>query len=133
MRRILVLYAHPDYGDSRANSILASHVRSLPGVTFRNLYEECEGFFIDEHHEQRLLLEHDLIVFQHPFHWYSCPALLKEWQDVTLRKGWAYGDGGTRLTGKSMLSVVTTGGSEAAYSPQGHNRFTVQEFLRPFE
>lgn len=28
---------------------------------------------------------------QHPFYWYSTPALLKEWQDLVLEHGWAYG------------------------------------------
>ena len=35
------------------------------------------------------------IVFQHPFYWYSTPAILKEWQDLVLEHGWAYGAGGT--------------------------------------
>ena len=26
----------------------------------------------------------DIIVFQHPFYWYSCPAIMKEWMDLVL-------------------------------------------------
>lgn len=44
--------------------------------------------------EQQLLLEHDIIVFQH-FYWYSCPAILKEWMDRVLEYGFALGLKGT--------------------------------------
>ena len=73
------------------------------------------------------------IVFQHPLFWYSTPALLKEWQDLVLEHGWAYGSEGTALAGKLWLSVVTTGGRETAYSAGGYNRFTIRELLRPLE
>ncbi len=32
-----------------------------------------------------------------------------------------------------MMSVLTTGGRESAYQPDGHNRFTVEQFLAPIE
>jgi hypothetical protein len=28
------------------------------------------------------LLQHEIIIFHHPFFWYSTPAILKEWQDL---------------------------------------------------
>jgi glutathione-regulated potassium-efflux system ancillary protein KefG len=73
------------------------------------------------------------VVAQHPFYWYSAPALIKEWIDLVLTHGWAYGEGGTALTGKTWLSAITSGGSEDSYGPSGGNRFSVAEFMRPFE
>jgi glutathione-regulated potassium-efflux system ancillary protein KefG len=130
---ILVLFAHPALEKSRVNRRMANAVRDLEGVTFNDLYEAYPDFDIDVAREQRLLLEHDLIVFHHPFYWYSTPAILKEWQDLVLEHGWAYGNGGTALHGKTMLSVMTTGGSEGAYCADGHNCYTIPEFLRPIE
>jgi glutathione-regulated potassium-efflux system ancillary protein KefG len=97
------------------------------------LYEEYPDFQIDVEREQKLLLDHDIIVLQHPFFWYSGPALLKEWEDLVLEYGFAYGVGGTMLAGKRMLSAITTGSPEAAYRRVGYNYFTIREFLTPFE
>ena len=63
--------------------------------------------------KRTLLLENDIIIFQHPFYWYSSPAMLKEWQDLVLEFGFAYGPGGTALQGKMMMNVISTGASKA--------------------
>ena len=76
-QRILILFAHPALQKSRVNALLAAAARPVPGVTFHDLYEAYPDFDIDVAREQKLLLDHDVIVFQHPFYWYSCPALLK--------------------------------------------------------
>jgi len=56
------------------------------------------------------------------------PALLKHWFDKVLAHGFAYGTGGTALTGKRCLWVVTTGGDETAYGPGGMHRLPFAEF-----
>jgi glutathione-regulated potassium-efflux system ancillary protein KefG len=131
--RVLVLFAHPAFHKSRVNRVLAEGVRDLPGVTFHDLYEAYPHFDIDVRAEQELLLAHDVVVFHHPFFWYSTPAILKEWQDLVLEHGWAYGSQGTALRGKALFSVITTGGREEAYQREGHNRFTIRELLAPIE
>lgn len=131
--RILVLFAHPAFHKSRVQAALAASARAVDGVTFHDLYERYYDFQINVAHEQRLLAAHDLIVFQHPLYWYSSPAILKEWQDLVLEYGYAYGEGGTALRGKRMLSVLSAGGPEEAYSPQGYNRFPLRQLLMPFE
>jgi glutathione-regulated potassium-efflux system ancillary protein KefG len=131
--RILVLFAHPAFQKSRVNRVLVDAVKDLPGVTFHDLYEAYPDFAIDVAREQELLTRHDLIVLQHPFFWYSTPAILKEWQDLVLEHGWAYGTRGVALRGKWLLNVITTGGREEAYQQEGHNRFTVRELLAPLE
>ena len=67
------------------------------------------------------------------FNWYSSPALLKEWQDLVLEYGFAYGEKGTALQGKRLLSVLSAGGPRDAYTKEGYNRFTLRELLTPFE
>jgi glutathione-regulated potassium-efflux system ancillary protein KefG len=133
MRRVLVLFAHPVLERSRVNRRLLDAIRDLEGVTIRDLYEEYPTLAIDVEREQADLLAHDAIVFQHPFYWYSCPPLLKEWQDLVLEHGWAYGAGGTKLRGKLTLNAVTTGGPAHAYERGGYNRFTVRELLAPWD
>jgi glutathione-regulated potassium-efflux system ancillary protein KefG len=118
---------------SRVNKRLVAAVRDLPEVTVHDLYEAYPTFGIDVGREQELLREHDAVVFQHPFYWYSTPAILKEWQDLVLQHGWAYGAGGTALRGKVTLNALTTGGPAAAYRRDGYNRFTVRELLAPWE
>jgi glutathione-regulated potassium-efflux system ancillary protein KefG len=132
-RRILVLFAHPAIHKSRINRVLADAIRDLPGVTFHDLYDAYPDFHIDVHREQELLLDHDVVVFHHPFFWYSTPAILKEWQDLVLQHGWAYGSEGKALVGKLLVSVISTGGRESAYQAEGHNRFTMRELLAPIE
>ena len=97
-----------------------------------DLYAYYPDFFIDVDAEQRLLLEHDVIVFQHPLYMYSCPALLKEWMDRVLAKGFAYGKG-EALKGKHWRSIITTGGNEEAFCSEGYNRYPLSEILQPFE
>lgn len=130
---VLILFAHPALEKSRINAVLIEAVRNLPGVTFRDLYEEYPDFGIRAEREQELLLQHDTIVLHHPFYWYSSPAILKEYQDIVLQHGWAYGSGGEALKGKTVLQVLTTGGRESAYQPDGLNRFSLRQMLVPFE
>ena len=132
-RRVLVLLAHPAYEKSRINRRLWHAVRELDGVTCHDLYEAYPEFDIDVPHEQALLTAADVVVLQHPFFWYSTPALVKQWEDLVLEHGWAYGSRGTALQGKGFLSVITTGGRLDAYHSKGHNRFTVRELLAPIE
>jgi glutathione-regulated potassium-efflux system ancillary protein KefG len=131
--RILVLFAHPAFQKSRVNKVLVEAARGVAGVTLHDLYEAYPEFDIDVTTEQELLLAHDVVVFQHPFFWYSTPAILKEWQDLVLEHGWAYGSQGTALRGKTLFNAITTGGREEAYQHGGHNRFTMRELLAPIE
>lgn len=132
-RRVLILFAHPAFHRSRAQRRLVRAVRDLEGVTFHDLYEAYPDFDVDVKREQALLEAHDAIVLQHPFYWYSTPALVKQWMDLVLEYGWAYGWGGTALAGKRFLSAITAGGSEESYDEKGANRFEVRELLAPVE
>ena len=133
MAEVLILFAHPAFERSRVNRALIEAAGRVEGVTVHDLYERYPDFSIDVRREQALLVEHDLIVWQHPFYWYSAPALLKEWLDVVLEHGFAYGAEGRALEGKLALQAVTTGGGLESYRRAGTNRYTVREFLAPFE
>ncbi len=134
--KTLVLIAHPDLQASRGNRRMREALAGHADITIRELYPLYPDFRIRPEHvaeEQRLLLEHDAIVFQHPFYWYSAPALLKEWMDRVLSIGFAYGPGGDKLRGKLWLSAITTGGPEEAYRSGGYHHFTISELMRPFQ
>jgi len=133
MLKSLVLFIHPHPQRSRVNSALRWAIHNLPDTRTHDLYEEYPDFYVDVKREQDKLLAHDLIVFQHPLYWYSSPALLKEWQDSVLEDGWAHGEGGAALRGKYWLQAISMAGSESSYAAQGAHRFSVAQFLRPFE
>jgi glutathione-regulated potassium-efflux system ancillary protein KefG len=130
--RILILHAHPRPTTSIVQRALLNSAKSVPGVTVHDLYAAYPDFGIDAQDEQALLLQHDVIVLQHPMYWYSSPAILKEWQDIVLEFGWAYGPGGDKLHGKYMMQVISTGGAEGFYHSKGRNRFSIDELLSPF-
>ena len=133
MSRILVLFAHPVLEKSRVQLSLLKAITGLENVTINDLYEQYPDFDIDVKKEKKLLLANDIIIWQHPFYWYSSPALLKQWQDLVLEHGWAYGKNGTALAGKKIFNVLTSGGSAKAYKKDGYNRYPIHEYLRPFE
>lgn len=130
--KILVLFAHPKRQASVVQRAMLRSIDGLDAVTIADLYAEYPDLDIDVAREQQRLLDHDLIVLQHPFYWYSSPAILKEWQDLVLENGWAYGPGGTRLAGRFLMSAISAGGSEEAYRSEGRNRFSIMELLAPF-
>lgn len=130
--KILILFAHPAFERSRVHARLIKAVRTLPGITLRDLYEEYPDFDVLPKLEQPLLEQFDLVILQHPFYWYSGPALLKQWMDLVLEHGWAYGKDGMALKGKYLMQVISTGGNAHAYSPEGHHGHAVYDFLLPF-
>ncbi|RZQ28195.1 flavodoxin family protein [Vibrio vulnificus] len=132
-KKVLVLYAHPSQHRSEVNAPLFNAAQAIEGVTCVDLYAEYPQFDINIDKEQARLLEHDVIVFQFPLYWYSTPALLKEWQDLVLEYGFAYGTDGTALQDKLMLCVVSAGGKEEAYKAEGYNHFTIRQLLAPIE
>ena len=133
MAKIIVYYAHPGQTFSRANRLMANRADHMAEVTFVDLYAEYPRHDIDIAREQMRLMEHDVIVFQFPLYWYSTPSILKEWQDLVLQHGFAYGHDGDKLAGKTLLLALTAGGSTEAYSKEGYQNHPIREFLTPLE
>jgi putative NADPH-quinone reductase len=128
---VLVLLAHPNLHRSRVNRALAEAARGVDGVTVHDLYAAWPDHHIDVAHEQALCEAHRCLVWLHPMTWYSTPSLLKEWQDLVLAWGWAYGSGGQALRGKPFLQALSTGGPAAAYAEGAEGRRTVEALLAP--
>lgn len=131
-KKILILFAHPVLHKSRINSRILSSIQDMQGITINDLYEQYPDFHIDVKREQELLLEHDIIVWQHPFYWYSAPSIIKEWIDLVLEHGFAYGSKGKALSGKLIFNAITTGGRREAYTEQGYNHYSINQLLLPF-
>ncbi len=114
-KKILVLFAHPAYSRSVVQKALRQAISDMENVTIHDLYDSYQEMIIDPDKEQALLLEHDIIIFQHPYFWYSTPSILKEWQDIVLEHHFAYGKGGDRLKGKDFFHVISTGAAIEQY------------------
>ena len=131
--KILLLFAHPAQDRSEVNIPIFRAASAIDGVTGIDLYGLYPKHDIDVAFEQQQLRQHNIIIFLFPLYWYSTPALLKDWMDLVLEYGFAYGKGGNALAGKYLFPVISTGGAENLYRQGGHNNFTVRELLRPIE
>ncbi len=132
-QRVLILFAHPSLHTSEVNKPLFEAARYQKGVTLVDLYQEYPTYNINIAQEQQRLRDHDVVIFMFPLHWYSTPSILKEWQDLVLEYGFAYGSGGTQLQDKQFMCALTAGGAEQAYRAEGFNHFTIRELLQPLE
>lgn len=129
--KTLVLVFHPNLAGSRVNRRWMEEASKQDNVTVRHMYEIYPNEVIDRAAEQALLEQHDRIVLQFPFYWYSTPPLLKKWQDTVLTYGWAYGSTGDKLHGKELMLAISVGAPEAAYAVEGTFGYTLDELLRP--
>jgi glutathione-regulated potassium-efflux system ancillary protein KefF len=126
-----VVYAHPYPNRSIANRALVDALDGLPGVRIASLYDLYPDWVIDVEAEQEALANAELLVWQHPMHWYGTTPLLALWFDKVLTHGWAYGEGGTALRGKTCLWAVTTGGDARSYGPEGIHGHPFETFVPP--
>ena len=133
MSKLIVYYAHPGHKYSHANKAMTAEAVKVEDITFVDLYAEYPRFEINIEREQRRLLDHDVMLFQFPLFWYSTPSLLKEWIDLVLEHGFAYGYKGDKLTGKCMMLAVTAAGNQEAYTQQGYQHYPIRTFLTPLE
>ncbi|MDK2061856.1 NAD(P)H-dependent oxidoreductase [Aliarcobacter butzleri] len=130
MKKILVNLVHPNLEKSVVNKRLANAISNLENVTINNLYSKYPDFKIDAKKEQELLINHDVIVFQFPMYWFSSPALLKEWFDVVLESGFAYGSS-YKLKNKPFAIAISCGIDEKSFTETEKEKKTVEEYLYP--
>jgi len=132
---ILVVFAHPYPQRSNANKPLLEAVSQLDQVVVDDLYEKYPDFHINITAEQQLLAQAKLIVFQFPIYWYNIPAMLKQWQEVVLTRGFAFGKKEQErvLLNKPCMAVVTTGHKKLSYQDGGYDCYNLEDFLRPLE
>lgn len=124
-----LIFAHPYPDRSRAGRRLFDAATALPNVEARSLYDLYPDFGIDVAAEQDALRRADAVVWQHPMYWYSVPGLLKHWFDKVLTRGFAYGGTTAALRDKRCLWVVTTGGDESAFRPDGMHAHELSAFV----
>lgn len=133
MARILHIFAHPGLASSQINAAMWHAACRVEGITSVDLYAENPRYEIDVAAQQDRLEAHDVLLLQFPMFWYSAPALLKEWIDLVLSRGFAYGAGGDRLAGRTMQLAVSTSAPAEAFGPDGYQNFPLRTFLTPFE
>jgi glutathione-regulated potassium-efflux system ancillary protein KefG len=131
-KHILVVLAHPDMVQSEVNKSIVSEFNSLDRITIDDLYVKYPEFLINVEKEQKLLVEHDVIIFQFPLYWFSSPALLKKWQDDVITSAFSIGEN-NKLKGKKLMVVVSVGGTAGDYRHGGLMDVTMDEILAPFE
>lgn len=132
MNKILLVVAHPALEKSRNNVRLMKAAENIDQVIVRDLYELYPRFSINTAKEQDILAQCNIVVLQHPFYWYSVPALMKQYLDMVFTHGWAYGKKGNALEGKIMFNALTTSGTRESYLSEGHNRFPLSAYLAPY-
>jgi len=133
MKPVVVIFAHPSPKRSKLNVPMVAAAQTLPHVAVRDLYELYPNLHIDVLAEQDAVRQVDTIIFQFPIHWFSAPAILKEWQDSVLTSAFAYGDGEQALRDKHFMLAVSSGGSTASYSQRGRHGSGIGSYLLPFE
>lgn len=131
--KLLVIAAHPRLEQSKVNRVWLNRLNQTEDVTVHNLHSEYPDKVINVLTEQRLLLEHDRIVFQYPLYWYSAPAFFKQWMEEVLDSQWLMGSGGRGLSGKELVLAITTGSHEEAYQAGGFQGFSMSEFTKPMQ
>lgn len=131
--RILILFAHPLYEKSRVNQILNSYIPDSEYITFHDLYEEYPEFEIDIRREQQLIMDHDIIVWQHPMYWFSCPALLKQWMDMVLHFREKDDLDILTLKGKAVFQTMSIGDQKKSYLDDSLDDTNIMDYLLPFK
>ncbi|MCU1726220.1 NAD(P)H-dependent oxidoreductase [Pseudomonas sp. 7P_10.2_Bac1] len=135
--RTLIILAHPNLDKSVVNHTwLKALEASDLQITVHRLYEAYpNGGPLDVEAEQARVREHDAIVWQFPFYWFSTPPLLKQWQDEVLTHDFAYGhsEGQRQLAGKPIGMAISAGIKQEDYMASGRYHYSLDELLRPLD
>ena len=133
--KTLVIVIHPDIQNSAINRRWVEELNKFPDrYTVHQLYEVYSDEKLNITAEQKLVEQHDKIVFQFPYYWFNCPPLLKKWLDEVMIYGWAYGrQSDFKMSGKRIALAISLGIDEQGYNHSALYKYTVEELTRPFE
>lgn len=133
--KTLIILSHPEVDESSSQQFLLHSITNpaLENVTIHLLEKTYPDGVIDVEKEQKLLKEHDRIIFQFPFYWYSSPPLLKKWQDEVLTEHFAFGYRGNKLENKELGLVLSIGLAEKEYQAGGQEGYSISELTKPFQ
>ena len=111
MKKTLIIITHPDMDNSVINKRWLTELEKYPEkFQIHQLHKVYPDQKFDIAAEQKLIEEHDHIIFQFPYYWYCAPALLKKWLDEVLTHGWAYGSSsGFKFRGKKVALAISLG------------------------
>ena len=128
--RTLVIVAHPNLAESRANAARLAALEGLD-ITVHDLYQAYPDLVIDAEREQQLLVEHDTVILQFPLHWYNVTPALKAWFDAVLVYGFGFTLDGSAsaLRGKKAWLSVSVGSTFDSYTAEGLARRTLDDYL----
>ncbi|SFL36007.1 Putative NADPH-quinone reductase (modulator of drug activity B) [Gracilibacillus orientalis] len=129
----LLIISHPDMIESSSQQYFLSSIKNQDDITIHHLENLYPDSHINVAKEQELLRQHDRIIFQFPFYWYSTTPLIKKWQDEVLGEGFAYGTRRKPLAGKEFGLVLMIGVAEREYQAGGEELFTISELTKPFQ
>jgi len=123
--KVIVLLAHPNIEKSHMNAALSKAAAEVEGVQVINIYD----YPVQPDVYRDIVSHAKAIVYEFPFYWMSAPHLLKQWTDEVFMTFVADG----LIEGKDFMVVTTTGSEETAYQHGGRNKYTMEEYLRPYE
>ena len=142
MKNILIIVAHPkedSFSFAMANTYKKASEDKGNKVELLDLYrtEHQQPFFTYNDandaptteaitYFQEKMTNADEIVFVFPYWWGSCPAIMKNFMDTNLTKGFAFEYVNSRpkglLTSKTVKIFTTTGAPKFIYALTGANR-----------
>jgi glutathione-regulated potassium-efflux system ancillary protein KefG len=125
--KTLILFAHPRLEKSRTNRALLERIPNHPDLFLMTFTKHILISMLMLKRKRFVDQNTMLSSGQHPFFWYSCPPLLKQWIDWFWNLVGLTDRNGNALKGKIIFNAITTGGSTEAYSHKGHNRFTIKD------
>ena len=127
-----MLFAHPYFEHSTTNVELIKAYKDNPDIEFRDLYEDYPDFHIQPFRERKRIVNYERIVFHFPLLWFGMPPLLKLWIDEVFDMTWMMEDYHP-LTNKDAMIVVTAGGKQQQYTPEGTYGTTLENLLKPIK
>lgn len=131
--KTLIIVSHPEIDESGSQQYLKEALPGSSEITFHHLETTYPDGKIDIEQEQKLLQNHDRIIFQFPLYWYSSPPMLKHWQDEVLTENFAYGYGGNKLKEKELGLVLVIGMPEKEYQVGGREGFSLSTLTTPYQ
>lgn len=125
--KTLVVIAHPDSQQSSLQSFLKESTKNLSGVTIYDIAQDLGTFNLEE--VQKLMKEHERIIFQFPMYWYAAPDILYKWIEKVFTSN-LYKES---LVGKELGIVINMGQKLSSFQAGGQEHFTISELLKPFQ